>query len=258
MFEQDRMIGRLQRRVAAESDIVACFLSGSFGRRTEDPFSDLDVAIIFKNESARDLAWHNRSQFAQSIMPYLAFKSFDAEHIRPYFHIALYANGSKLDFRYVAQELFAPNPWDRQIRILKDNQGWAESFQAASSQLALPQEAISGDELFDLDRRFWIMLWDIARQLARGDTVHPFTIFLELLHCTLPQLIRVLPVGTPAHTELIQVSYQRDAMRTAQSLTSLLDAYLAARAAIISQYSLQFTIDTSFETEIKRLLARLF
>lgn len=257
MFEQDRMIGRLQRRVASEVDIAACFLSGSFGRRTEDSFSDLDIALVFKNESAREDAWSNRSQFAQSIMPYVAFKSFDAEHIRPYFHITLYANGSKLDFRYEAQELFEPNPWDSQIRILKDSQGWAESYQAASSRLAIPQPIISDKELYNLDRRFWIMFWDILRQLARGDVNRPFTIYLELLHFTLPQLLGVLPPGDPSRNALMQVNYKQNAADTVQSLTRLLDAYIAARSAVIRIYTLQFSIDNAFESEIKKLFGRL-
>lgn len=32
MFEQDRVLVRLQQRVMSEGDIVACFLAGSYGR----------------------------------------------------------------------------------------------------------------------------------------------------------------------------------------------------------------------------------
>ena len=257
MFEQERMIGRLQRRVADESEIVTCFLSGSFGRHAEDSFSDLDVALVFKNENVKADAWAKRNQFAQSIMPYLSVKSFDAEHIRPYFHIVLYANGSKLDFRYESQESLTPNPWDRQIRILKDAQGWAEAFQAESSRLSYPRPTISSSELINLDRRFWIMFWDILRQLGRGDSEKPFTIYLDVLNFTLPPLIAVLPQNDSARQGLINVSYGLTASKSAKSMIALLEAYLKARSAIISHHSLQVPIDIGFESEIKKLLAKL-
>lgn len=257
MFEQERMIGRLQRRVAVEPTILACFLSGSFGRRSSDTFSDLDVALIFQNMEAREHAWSSRTPFAQSIMPYLAVKSFDAQHVRPYFHIALYANGSKLDFRYEAQDTLAPNPWDGQIRILKDTQGWAETFQTASSRLAFPQPMMSSSELVELDQRFWIMCWDIIRQLARGDSNHPFSIYLEVLYFTLPALLKALPPEDTARNALIRVSYDLNAKDSLKSMVDLLNAYLATRSAIINRYSLQLSIENSFELEIKNLLGKL-
>jgi hypothetical protein len=257
MFEQDRMIGRLQRRVASQTNIGACFLSGSFGRRTSDHFSDLDICLVFINEAARINTWEQRDQFAQSITPYLALKSFDAKHIRPYFHIALYANGCKLDFRYETRESIEQNPWDGQIRILKDSENWAQAFQEACSRLAFPQPSITSAQLSELDQRFWIMYWDIVRQLARGDSIRPFTIYLELLCFTLPKLLEVLPSGEPSRELLSQAYYSNRAEASIESLSSLLDGYLAARAVIIRDYSLQISINASFESEIKRLLERL-
>lgn len=257
MFEQDRMIGRLQRQVNSDAGILACFLSGSFGRRTNDAFSDLDVGLVFADETARAHAWQNRAQFAKSIMPYVSLKSFDAQHIRPNFHIALYANGCKIDFRYETRDGLKPNPWDSQIRILKDSRNWAENFQVASAQLAFPQPGISSARLKELDNRFWIMCWDIVRQLARGDTNRPFTIYLEVLHFTLPTILGLLPPGDPAEEKLSQANYQNNAQKSIESMLVLLDAYVAARASIIQRYSLQYSMDSSFEGEIRRLLEKL-
>ena len=60
MFEQDRVLVRLQQRVMSEGDIVACFLSGSYGRRENDAYSDMDVALVFADETARERAWRQR------------------------------------------------------------------------------------------------------------------------------------------------------------------------------------------------------
>ncbi len=257
MFEQERLIGRLQRRVTEEADIAACFLSGSYGRRASDPFSDLDVALIYPDNQAMERAWINRVQFAKSIMPYISLKAFDGEHIRPYFHIVLFANGSKVDFRFETQKSLVPNPYDSQIRILKDTDGWAEAFQVKSSHKALPQASMNNHELMLLDQRFWVMYWDILRLLARGDTDTPFSIYLELLHFTFPPLLRALPPGAPVRKILIEAYFSQNAEATTSHMKGLLNAYIAARSAVVERYHLQFSSDQSFEAQIQRLVDRL-
>ncbi len=257
MFEQERLIGRLQRRVTDDPEISACFLSGSFGRRASDSYSDLDVALVYPNSSSLERAWHNRIQFTKSIMPYISLKSFDAEHVRPYFHIALFSNGSKLDLRFENQEILMPNPWDSQIRILKDTEGWAELFQQDSSQQAVPQPRMNSQELARLDQRFWVMYWDILRLLARGNTDKSFPIYLELLNMTLPPMLQALPNDDRARVNLIDVQFNRDRDMTTTHLKRLLTAYIAARTAIVERYHLQFSTDNAFENQIQRLVEKI-
>lgn len=257
MFEQDRMLIRLQQRVQGEQPIIACFLSGSFGRRREDGFSDMDVALVYANDAAREMAWQQRREFGQSIMPYLALKSFDAAHIRPYLHIALFGNGSKVDFRFETRVGLEPNPWDRDIRILKDTDGWAEQFQQASQRLALPQPHITAAELTTLDQRFWVMYWDVLRLLLRGDHQKPFPIYLELLNFTLPPLLAVLPAEDPAHQALLQASFSQDTKATVRHMGQLLTAYLAARTAVSRRLQLNYVPNTTFENNIHSLLKKV-
>jgi hypothetical protein len=257
MFEQERVIGRLQRRVMAEPAIMACFLSGSFGRRADDDYSDVDVALIYMDDAARDAAWKQREDFAKSVMPYVPLKAFDAKHIRSYFYITLLSNGSKFDYRYESAESLQPNPWDSQIRILKDSNAWAEGYQAQSARLSKPQPAITSSELIDLDQRFWVMFWDVLRLLARGDSDRPFPIYLEILSFTLPTLLNVLPHNDPSRERLINAYYSRDTRATAKHLTELMESYLAARQTIVQQYHLQPVGDQAFESEIRRLIAKI-
>ena len=257
MFEQERVIGRLQRRIVAEPAVVACFLSGSFGRKADDDYSDIDVALVYADETARDNGWARRNEFAKSVMPYVPLKAFDGQHVRPFLYITLFSNGSKIDYRYEAASSLAPNPWDGQIRILKDSDGWAEKFQAESARLSKTQAAISSSELVQLDQRFWVMYWDALRLLARGDYDKPFTIYLELLSFTLPSLLPALPENDPAREGLINAFYNRDAQATARHLAGLMDAYLAARSAIIQRYHLQPVGDAAFESEIRRLIQKV-
>jgi hypothetical protein len=257
MFEQERVIGRLQRRVLAESSILACFLSGSFGRKADDDYSDIDIALVYADEEARNSGWGNRNEFVKSVMPYVPLKAFDGGHVRPYLYITLLSNGSKLDYRYESTDSLAPNPWDSQIRILKDSDSWAERYQAESARLSKPQPAISSSELIDLDQRFWVMYWDALRLLARGDYDKPFTIYLELLSFTLPTLLNVLPPGDPAREGLLSAFYSRDARATAEHFAGLVEAYLAARSAIVQRYHLQPVGNQAFESEILRHIQKL-
>jgi hypothetical protein len=177
--------------------------------------------------------------------------------VRPYLHVALYSNGAKADFSFETMDSRAPNPEDREVRILKDSDHWGERHQATSSRLAPSQPYISPTDLAALDNRFWVMLWDALRLLKRGDSDKPFPTYLKLLYFTLPPLLEALPPEEPARRGLARATYSRDAAATAHGLGELLDAYLAARAAIIRRQNLVYPVNTAFESEIRRLVSRL-
>jgi hypothetical protein len=257
MFEQERVIGRLQRRIQAEPTILACFLSGSYGRQADDDYSDIDVALVYVDDAARERGWTERKELVKSVMPYVPLKAFDGQHIRPFFYITLFSNGSKLDYRFESATSLQPNPWDGQIRILKDQNGWAEAYQAESARLRKPQPAISSSDLIAIDQRFWVMYWDALRLLARGDYDKPFPIYLEILSFTIPTLINVLPKGDPAREKLIMAYYSRDTQVTAKYFRDLLEAYLSVRQAIVQRYNLQPVQEKAFESELQRLIDKI-
>lgn len=250
-FEQDRVLVRLQQRVMGETAVTACFLSGSFGRRAEDAYSDLDVVLVFADEAVREQAWADRREFVRLVLPFVMVKSFDE---RPYLHSALYSNGARADYGYETKESLRPSYGDREIRILKDDDGWLETFQAQSAQAPLIQPRFLADELAVLDERFWVMFMDVFRLLKRGDYDKPFTIYLELCHFTLPPLLWALPPEEPARQTLLRASYSQDVKQTLAGLVDLLDAYVRARTAVIRRFDLDFAADDRFETAVRRLV----
>ena len=256
MFEQERLLVRLQQRVMSEMQIAACFMSGSYGRRQEDAYSDMDVALVFRAPYQREDAWAKRREFVRSITPYVPAKSFDGSHIRPFFHITLYSNGTKVDYRYELQEELQPNPWDRDLRILKDDNGWVEQYQVKCAQMVQTLPRIERAELTALDERFWVMYWDIFRLVLRGETEKPFPIYLELLHSSLPPLLAQLPEGSAELGGLVQASFNQSNPTTKQHLKQLLNAYMAARDFIVQKQHLDVRFDTKFETAVKSLVDR--
>jgi hypothetical protein len=256
MFEQERFIGRLQRYVLGMSPILVCFLYGSFGRRAEDPYSDIDVMLVYGGAAEREPAWAGREEFVRAVMPYVAARSYDATHLHPYLHLALYSNGTKADFRLETLDELNPAPEFREIRILKDHERRAEALQAASARLAPPQPDISPKELEELDSRFWVRYWNAFRILLRNEPDRAFPYYLRLLHSTIPPLLEALPPEDPACRELMQVLYTGDAKATLSSMLELLDGYVTARSAVIRRQSMAFPINSAFENEIRRLIIR--
>lgn len=256
MFEQDRFIVRLQQRVAQSGELVACFLAGSFGARRQDAFSDLDVVLVFSSPQARQEAWKERREFVRSVLPYVPARSFDADHVHDYFHVALYGNGAKVDFLFAVTDSLEPDWWHREIRILMDTGGWAEAHQVASSERPVTHPRMQAAELQELDDRFWVMFWDVYRQLLRGDRHKPFPVYLELLHFTLPPLLRVLPPEDPAVKPLLNAFYVEDTEATLEHLHRLLDAYVEARSAVIRRQNVGFVPDGAFERALRQTMAR--
>jgi hypothetical protein len=258
MFEQDRVIVRLQQRVLGEAGILTCFLAGSYGRRTADAYSDLDVVLVFAGEEERTAAYGKRREFAQSVLPYVPARSFDADHIKPYFHIALYSNGAKVDYSYETRGSLQLNPWHRDIRLLKDSDGWGERYQAASAQLppTITLAGITLEELVALDNRFWVMFWDVYRQLLRGDFDKPFPVYIQLLYFVVPTFLQLLPPEEPAHQALIQATFSQDTAATLAHLRRLFTAYLEARSAIVRRHQLAFLPQSQFESAIQRLVQK--
>lgn len=256
MFEQDRFIVRLQQRVAREGDILVCFLSGSFGRRTEDDFADLNVALVYGSDAIRDAAWKRRTSFVRDVMPYVPAKSFDPGREFTHLHSALYSNGAKVDYRFESQTSLVPNPHDREIRILKDNLNWGLEYQQRCAQTFAPPTRISPEELEHLDARFWVVFWNVYRRLLRGETDRPFPEYLSLMEEMIPPLLRILPPEDPAHQALIAAYYSHDARVTREQMRRLLQAYLGARSAVIRRTNVAFMPDGGFERAIQRLLEK--
>ena len=257
MFEQDRFLVRLQQYVLHQSAIAVCFLSGSYGRRQEDPYSDLDVAFVFTDDARRDMIWRQRHEVINQAMPYVPARSFDATHVRPFFHIALYSNGAKVDYRYEVMAQMSPNPWDRDLRILKDTpEKWSEAYQYACAQTYHTMPRLTTAELTDLDNRFWVMFWDVFRQVLRGDHDKPFEIYVQLLHFSLPPLLQVLPPEDPARRRVQQAFFSADTQATARHMAQLLQGYVAVRSAVIQRLNLDFMANHSFESAIQKLVER--
>jgi len=253
MFEQDRVLVRLQQFILKDENIKVCFLAGSYGRGTQDNYSDLDLILIFADEDSKTLAYEARHEFVRSVLPYLSAKSFDADHVIPNLHIALYGNGAKVDYLFETFNM-KPRFEYQEMRTLKDQDGWAQAFlrECAAQPPSAARAATAADILSNIDNRFWIMFMDVYRRLLRGDHDAPYPIYIQMIYFTIPSLLELLPAEDPAHQALIDIHYSSATRTTIDHMKRLLKAYLGAREAIVQRHQLYFPVDSAFEREILR------
>ncbi len=257
MFEQDRVIVRLQQRVLREKAIVLCILTGSFGRGTQDLYSDIDVVLVYSDERNREEAFSARREFVQSVLPYVPAKSYDAGHLGATAHVALYSNGAKVDYHFETVANLEKNDINPSVRLLKDTLGWSERLQSVKAGPPLPMKTpvINNNMLARLDERFWVMYIEVYRLLLRGETDKTYPIYLEMLYLTFPALLTFLPPGA-IRTKLTGAFFDLDSRATLDHLRQLLPAYIEARSAIVKRFDLPYISQDSFEREIIRLVQR--
>lgn len=254
MYEQDRFVVRLRQRLSSERTIIAAWFFGSFGRNVADPYSDLNICLVYRDENDRAAAWAQRREFGQSILAYVSAKSVDSAENQ---HSVLFDSGTLAHFRYESQTSLRPSPADREIKILKDrSEGWAMQYQQQCQFASLQMGMMTTSTMVALDDQFWVQFWNVYRQIRRGATQTSFAGYIHLLASTVPPLLQALPLEHAAYQALIAAQFSRDARATLAHLRQLLSAYLAARSAVVAKYRLDFRPNSTFERNIERALKK--
>ena len=172
-------------------------------------------------------------------------------------HLALYGNGTLVDFRYLDAETLTPYWLDGEIKVLKDNaERIAERQQSMSSGLTKQVRRVNSAELSALDNQFWVFFWDTYRRVRRGTPAGGIEDYLQLVANTLPTLLNALPKQSPTRNALIDVQYSLNADATLAHLRHLVVSYRAARDEIVQQNRIDFRPNEAFEREIDRALRK--
>ena len=254
MYEQDRFIVRLRQRLSGERAIVAAWFFGSFGRNVTDPYSDVNICLVYQDEVARAAAWRQRRDFCQNILAYVAAKSVDSADNQ---HSVLFDSGTLAHFRYESRPFLQPSPDYRKIKVLKDTpDGWAAQYGQLSRFAPQQVGTLSAETLTDIDDQFWVYYWNVYRKVRRGVPQNAFSSYIDLLAATLPPLLQALPPEHEAYQQLVSVQFNRDAQATLAHLRELMAAYLAARSAVVARYRLNFRPNSAFERNIERALKK--
>jgi hypothetical protein len=144
---------------------IGAWVSGSAARGDTDEYSDLDIGICYRDESARTGTWSHRWEWPIAAW----FHRFDADHVRPFFVIYLFEadqpDGTpvKADIAlYLEGEL--PPPEGGPYRVAWDDAEllgeWASRTADRSADWGL---AVHEDE------RFWAWTYYCLQHVRRGE-----------------------------------------------------------------------------------------
>jgi hypothetical protein len=142
---------------------VGCCVSGSVARRAADEYSDLDLAIFFADEQAREETWRIRWEW--EIAPW--FHRFDADHVRPYFVIYLFEPGVKADL-LLHLVTDPPAPGGAPYEVLWDTSGGVVKWVGASNSGRQDLSPDWGDAVHE-EERIWAWIYYCARHVQRGE-----------------------------------------------------------------------------------------
>jgi hypothetical protein len=161
--DQQRVLDAVVRFFQGQPGAVGGCVSGSVARGIADEYSDLDVAIFFADQSAREDAWARRWEW--EIAPW--FHRFDADHVRPFFVIYLFEPDVKTDLplNLVSDP---PDPGGAPYEVLWDTAGdvvkWVEASNAARQDLPPDWSAAAHEE-----ERVWAWIYYCIRHVQRGE-----------------------------------------------------------------------------------------
>jgi hypothetical protein len=172
------VLDRVVRFFHGHPGAVGGCVSGSVARGAADEYSDLDVAIFFAGQEAREAAWRTRWEW--EIAPW--FHRFDADHIKPYFVIYLFEPGVKADLPlHLVTD--PPVPGGAPYEVLWDTTGevtkWVEASNSGRQDLPPDWSAAVHEE-----ERIWAWIYYCARHVQRGeyyDVASDFHVLREIV-----------------------------------------------------------------------------
>ena len=161
--EHQGVLDRIVRFFQGHPGAVGGCVSGSVARGAADEYSDLDVAIFFAGQEAREAAWRTRWEW--EIAPW--FHRFDADHVKPYFVIYLFEPGVKADLPlHLVTD--PPVPGGAPYEVLWDTTGevakWVEASNSGRQDLPPDWSAAVHEE-----ERIWAWIYYCARHVQRGE-----------------------------------------------------------------------------------------
>lgn len=140
---------------------VGAWVSGSVARGGMDEESDVDLGVCFSTQEQRLAAWERRLDW--EIAPW--FHRFDADHVKPFFVIYLFAPKVKADIPlYTLADLPGPDggpyvtAWDDTGRLRE----WAKTAVPAA-------ETVDWSPAVHEDERFWAWLVYSIQHIRRGE-----------------------------------------------------------------------------------------
>ena len=164
--EHRRLLERAIARFREDARVAGLVVGGSLAHGAADPYSDLDLYVIARDE-AHDELFAERDAAAEAVGSPLFGFVVDPLPGGSIDHIVVYEGLVKFDFMYLKESDFEPAPKWAGCVVLKDASGRVGSGVARSEGLAPPRP--SADELLELNQKFWVWCWYVFGKILRGE-----------------------------------------------------------------------------------------
>lgn len=153
--------------------VCGIFLSGSVANNTYDLYSDVDLRLVVITE--------NITQFTNDIK--IEFKTnsnllfFEP---CPYFNNAIIAhfnNFIKADIFFYTKEMLIPSVWLKDIKILKDDNGYLELIKNKSKDLDFD---VSSSQIENQILKFFATSHECFRRIQRGELLYANQLLMQM------------------------------------------------------------------------------
>lgn len=170
--ERTRIKEAIVIKLQKDRDIIGIYLGGSLAKGTEDEFSDIDLRIVVEEGVSKQdklselLDDRNDVLFIESWFPSFAVIHFDCF--------------VKLDLFVYYQSQLNADIWLKEIKILKDTEGFLEKLKSNSEKLAyLPTQ----EEFEAIVYKYLAHLHELYRRYQRKEYHYVQQSFLSMQHC---------------------------------------------------------------------------
>jgi predicted nucleotidyltransferase len=164
------LLGRAVARLRDDARVVGLVLGGSLARGAADPYSDVDLYVVVRDEAFAEVLAERRAVAEAVGSPLFAF-DVDPVPGGSTDRIAVYELPDglpvKLDLMYLKESDLEPAPKWAGCAVLEDDGGRVGDAVARSEGLAPPPP--KPEELRELNQKFWTWSWYVFGKIVRGE-----------------------------------------------------------------------------------------
>jgi len=164
------LVERAVARVRDDARVVGLVLGGSLARGEADPYSDVDLYVVVRDEAFGEVLAKRRAVAEAVGSPLFAF-DVDPVPGGSTDRIVVYEGPDgfpvKLDLMYLKESDLVPAPKWRGCAVLEDEGGRLGDVVARSEGLAPPPP--SPEALRELNQKFWVWCWYVFGKIVRGE-----------------------------------------------------------------------------------------
>lgn len=158
------MLKEIEKDLSRDKNVIGIFYGGSIGNQNTDLYSDIDLRIIVTDEVFEEYRLNKKNR-AENWGNVLFFEDFSWTN----YSVAHFDNFIKVDTFYYRKEDIQPSVWLKNIKIVRDQEGFIEEICKESKQLSYFPTA---QEVQIWRTKFFAYVHEIYRRVNRKEVFY--------------------------------------------------------------------------------------